>query len=55
MGFWQHDEIAAVNTMSRGRVSLRHLGKRVPFDSLPQAVQDTYLYTNKKITHGKFC
>jgi hypothetical protein len=42
MGFWQHGEIAAVNTMSRGRVSFKHLGKRVPFESLPQAVQDTY-------------
>lgn len=42
LGFWEHGEIRAVNTIIRGRVSFRHLGKRVPFDSLPQAVQDTY-------------
>lgn len=34
LGFWHHGELK----QNPGR----HLGKRVPFSSLPQAVQDTY-------------
>lgn len=42
-GFWQHGELPLVNCRNiRGRFDLSHLGKRVPFDSLPAAVQDQY-------------
>ena len=42
-GFWQHGDIALVNCRnSRGRVDLSHLGKRVPFDSIPAGVQNQY-------------
>ena len=44
-GIWQYGELSQQyqpNIFTWGRLNLRHLGKRVPFGSLPQAVQDTY-------------
>lgn len=59
-GFWQHGELSAAHCINdKGRFDLSHLGKRVPFSSLPAAVQDQYrdeynTYTKPKDVAGVY-